>query len=89
MFLRAGNHLESPQPSAHLPACLLEDIQTLNQKAKRQGEYRAQRHLLSARPIANYVADKYAVLAAGSSVGDMLSGPMVGLAPHPMAPLRS
>jgi 1,4-dihydroxy-6-naphthoate synthase len=59
---------------------VLEDIQTLNQKA-RQGEYELSAISYHAYP---YVADKYVLLAAGSSVGDGY-GPMV-VARHPMAP---
>jgi 1,4-dihydroxy-6-naphthoate synthase len=59
---------------------VLEDIQTLNQKA-RQGEYELSAISYHAYP---YVADKYVLLAAGSSVGDGY-GPMV-VAAHPMAP---
>jgi 1,4-dihydroxy-6-naphthoate synthase len=57
---------------------VLEDIQTLNQKA-RAGEYELSAISYHAYP---YVADKYVLLAAGSSVGDGY-GPMV-VAPHPM-----
>ncbi len=59
---------------------VLEDIQTLNQKA-RQGEYELSAISYHAYP---YVADKYVLLAAGSSVGDGY-GPMV-VSPRPMAP---
>src|SRR6266446_2296533 len=59
---------------------VLEDIQTLNQKA-REGEYELSAISYHAYP---YVADKYVLLAAGSSVGDGY-GPMV-VAPHPMTP---
>ena len=58
---------------------VLEDIQTLNQKA-RAGEYELSAISYHAYP---YVADKYVLLAAGSSVGDGY-GPMV-VAPRPMA----
>jgi 1,4-dihydroxy-6-naphthoate synthase len=58
---------------------VLEDIQTLNQKAH-QGEYELSAISYHAYP---YIADKYVLLAAGSSVGDGY-GPMV-VAPHPMA----
>jgi len=58
---------------------VLEDIQTLNQKA-RQGEYELSAISYHAYP---YVADKYVLLAAGSSVGDGY-GPMV-VATRPMA----
>jgi len=46
---------------------VLEDIQTLNQKA-REGEYELSAISYHAYP---YVADKYVLLAAGSSVGDV------------------
>ena len=58
---------------------VLEDIQTLNQKA-RVGEYELSAISYHAYP---YVADKYVLLAAGSSVGDGY-GPMV-VATHPMS----
>ena len=51
---------------------VLDDIQTLNQKA-REGEYELTAISYHAYP---YVADKYALMAAGSSVGDGY-GPMV------------
>lgn len=57
---------------------VLSDIQTLNQKA-RNGEYELSAISYHAYP---YVADKYVLLAAGSSVGDGY-GPMV-VATHPM-----
>src|SRR4029079_14539221 len=59
---------------------VLEDIQTLNQKA-RAGEYELSAISYHAYP---YVADKYVLLAAGSSVGDGY-GPMV-VALHSMSP---
>lgn len=59
---------------------LLGDIQTLNQKA-REGEYELTAISYHAYP---YVADKYALMAAGSSVGDGY-GPMV-VSTRPMAP---
>src|ERR1041385_9324483 len=59
---------------------VLDDIQTLNQKA-RTGEYELTAISYHAYP---YVADKYVLLAAGSSVGDGY-GPMV-VATHPMTP---
>jgi 1,4-dihydroxy-6-naphthoate synthase len=59
---------------------VLGDIQTLNQKA-RQGEYELTAISYHAYP---YVADKYTLMASGSSVGDGY-GPMV-VASHPMAP---
>ena len=57
----------------------LSDIQTLNQKAS-NGEYDLTAISYHAYP---YIADKYALMAAGSSVGDGY-GPMV-VALHPMA----
>ena len=59
---------------------VLDDIQTLNQKA-REGEYELTAISYHAYP---YVADKYNLMAAGSSVGDGY-GPML-VAAHPMAP---
>jgi 1,4-dihydroxy-6-naphthoate synthase len=59
---------------------VLDDIQTLNQKA-REGEYELTAISYHAYP---YVADKYFLMAAGSSVGDGY-GPMV-VATKPMAP---
>ena len=50
---------------------ILEDIQTLNQKA-RDGEYDLTAISYHAYP---YVADKYMLMAAGSSIGDGY-GPM-------------
>ena len=58
---------------------VLGDIQTLNQKA-RAGEYELTAISYHAYP---YVADKYRLMAAGSSVGDGY-GPMV-VSSHPMA----
>src|SRR5580698_876013 len=58
---------------------VLDDIQTLNQKA-RAGEYELTAISYHAYP---YVADKYRLMASGSSVGDGY-GPMV-VALHPMA----
>src|SRR6202142_2032304 len=58
---------------------VLGDIQTLNQKA-RAGEYELTAISYHAYP---YVADKYRLMAAGSSVGDGY-GPLV-VALHPMA----
>ena len=58
---------------------VLDDIQTLNQKA-REGEFELTAISYHAYP---YVADKYRLMAAGSSVGDGY-GPMV-VASHPMA----
>src|SRR5437879_2710393 len=57
---------------------VLDDIQTLNQRA-RNGEYELTAISYHAYP---YVADKYVLMAAGSSVGDGY-GPMV-VASHPM-----
>src|ERR1700726_5212320 len=57
---------------------VLEDIQTLNQKA-RAGEYELTAISYHAYP---YVADKYQLMAAGSSIGDGY-GPMV-VASHPL-----
>src|SRR5438105_14161548 len=51
---------------------VLEDIQTLNQKA-RAGEYELTAISYHAYP---YVADKYVLMASGSSVGDGY-GPMI------------
>src|SRR5579863_7277945 len=59
---------------------VLGDIQSLNQKA-RQGEYELTAISYHAYP---YVADKYTLMAAGSSVGDGY-GPML-VATRPMAP---
>lgn len=57
---------------------MLDDIQTLNRKA-REGEYELTAISYHAYP---YVADKYRLMAAGSSIGDGY-GPMV-VASHPM-----
>jgi 1,4-dihydroxy-6-naphthoate synthase len=59
---------------------VLDDIQTLNQKA-RAGDYELTAISYHAYP---YIADKYTLMAAGSSVGDGY-GPMV-VASHPMEP---
>jgi 1,4-dihydroxy-6-naphthoate synthase len=59
---------------------VLDDIQTLNQKA-RVGEYELTAVSYHAYP---YIADKYLLMAAGSSIGDGY-GPMV-VAHNPMAP---
>jgi 1,4-dihydroxy-6-naphthoate synthase len=59
---------------------VLDDIQTLNQKA-REGEYELTAISYHAYP---YVADKYFLMACGSSVGDGY-GPMV-VATKPFAP---
>src|SRR5262245_30713870 len=58
---------------------VLEDIQSLNQKA-REGLYELSAISYHAYP---YIADKYMLMAAGSSVGDGY-GPMV-VAQHPFA----
>ena len=57
---------------------VLEDIQTLNQKA-REGEYELSAISYHAYP---YVADKYVLMAAGSSVGDGYGPMVVALASH-------
>jgi 1,4-dihydroxy-6-naphthoate synthase len=57
---------------------VLQDIQTLNQRAMR-GELEITAISLHAYP---YVADKYALTSCGSSMGDNY-GPMI-VAPHPM-----
>ena len=59
---------------------VLEDIQSLNRRAM-NGEYELTAISYHAYP---YIADKYALMASGSSVGDGY-GPMV-VALHPMAP---
>src|ERR1700756_1221578 len=59
---------------------VLSDIQTLNQKA-RAGEYELTAISYHAYP---FVADKYKLMASGSSVGDGY-GPMV-VSTHPFAP---
>ena len=59
---------------------VLEDIQSLNRRAM-NGEYELTAISFHAYP---YVADKYMVMASGSSVGDGY-GPMI-VANHPMAP---
>src|SRR5580693_2919578 len=59
---------------------VLGDIQSLNQKA-RQGEYELTAISYHAYP---FVADKYTLMASGSSIGDGY-GPMV-VATRPMAP---
>ena len=56
---------------------VLDDIQTLNQKA-RAGEYELTAVSYHAYPL---IADKYRLMASGSSVGDGY-GPLV-VAPHP------
>src|SRR2546423_12770142 len=59
---------------------VLEDIETLNRKAM-EGTYELTAISYHAYP---YVADKYLLMASGSSVGDGY-GPMV-VGNHPMAP---
>lgn len=59
---------------------VLDDIETLNRKAQ-QGEYELTAISYHAYP---YVADKYVLMASGSSVGDGY-GPMV-IATRPLAP---
>src|SRR5215467_9228799 len=59
---------------------VLEDIQTLNRKAM-QGQYELTAISYHAYP---YVADKYVLMASGSSIGDGY-GPMI-VATRPMAP---
>src|SRR5215469_1811782 len=59
---------------------VLEDIQTLNRKA-RDGEYELTAISYHAYP---FVADRYVLMASGSSVGDGY-GPMV-VAMHPLTP---
>src|SRR5665213_1641725 len=59
---------------------VLSDIETLNKKA-REGVYELSAISYHAYP---YVADKYALMASGSSVGDGY-GPMV-VTTHPMEP---
>src|SRR5271154_6220314 len=59
---------------------VLDDIETLNQKA-RVGEYELTAVSYHAYP---FIADKYVLMASGSSVGDGY-GPMV-VSTHPMTP---
>src|SRR6266853_5907086 len=59
---------------------VLEDIETLNRKAM-QGEYELSAISYHAYP---YVADKYVLMASGSSIGDGY-GPMI-IASRPMEP---
>src|SRR6185437_5520006 len=59
---------------------VLSDIETLNEKA-REGAYELTAISYHAYP---YVADKYALMASGSSIGDGY-GPMV-VSLHPFAP---
>src|SRR6201990_3582396 len=59
---------------------VLEDIETLNRKAM-EGQYDLTAISYHAYP---YVADKYVLMASGSSIGDGY-GPMV-IATRPMAP---
>src|ERR1700735_4502759 len=63
---------------------VLDDIQTLNQKAG-QGEYELTAVSYHASP---YIADKYSLMAAGSSVGDGYGPMVVALAPMPVADLK-
>lgn len=63
---------------------VLGDIQTLNQKA-REGEYELTAVSYHAYP---YIADKYALMAAGSSVGDGYGPMVVALAPMAVASLK-
>ena len=62
---------------------VLADIETLNRKA-REGEYDLSAISYHAYP---YVADKYVLMASGSSVGDGY-GPMI-IANRPMEPEES
>ena len=57
---------------------VLDDIQTLNQKA-REGEYELTAISYHAYP---YIADKYRLMAAGSSIGDGYGPMVVSLASH-------
>jgi len=59
---------------------VLEDIETLNRKAM-EGQYELSAISYHAYP---YVADKYVLMASGSSIGDGY-GPMI-IAPKPMEP---
>src|SRR5579864_8595822 len=59
---------------------VLDDIEMLNQKA-RAGEYELTAISYHAYP---FIADKYALMASGSSVGDGYGPMLVSL--HPMAP---
>ena len=63
---------------------VLGDIQTLNQKA-REGEYELTAVSYHAYP---YIADKYALMAAGSSVGDGYGPMVVALAPMAAGDLK-
>src|SRR6266567_4192896 len=56
---------------------VLDDIQTLNQKA-REGAYELTAISYHAYP---YIADKYALMASGSSVGDGYGPMLVALKP--------
>ena len=73
----------------YAPICLqfrhvLEDIQTLNQKA-RAGEYELTAISYHAYP---YVADKYVLMAAGSSIGDGYGPMVVASIPWPLEELK-
>ena len=63
---------------------VLSDIQTLNQKA-REGEYELTAVSYHAYP---YIADKYMLMAAGSSVGDGYGPMVVALKPISVADLK-
>ncbi len=63
---------------------VLGDLQTLNQKA-REGEYELTAVSYHAYP---YIADKYALMAAGSSVGDGYGPMVVALSPLAVADLK-
>ena len=63
---------------------VLSDIQTLNQKA-REGEYELTAVSYHAYP---YIADKYYLMAAGSSVGDGYGPMVVALSPLKPAELK-
>ncbi len=63
---------------------VLSDIQTLNQKA-REGAYELTAVSYHAYP---YIADKYAMLASGSSVGDDYGPMVVGLKPATIEDLK-
>jgi 1,4-dihydroxy-6-naphthoate synthase len=63
---------------------LLDDIQTLNVKA-RQGAYELTAISYHAYP---YIADKYALMAAGSSIGDNYGPMVVANRPMPVEDLK-